>query len=111
MIVSGSGYRLRRLELILVRARVLANLDAAAVRGQLLLGVLSVPHDYVLLALRPAVEVLELSELVLVGNHDAVHALLGQFAIRGLPFGSKGDTARVLRFVATSSFLVQGLVR
>ena len=58
---------MRRLELILVRARVLANLDAAAVRGQLRLGVLSVvPHDYVFLALRSVVEVLQLSELVLV---------------------------------------------
>ena len=52
--------------MILIRARVLANLDAAAVRRQLWLGVLSVPHDYFFLALRPVVEVLQLCELVLV---------------------------------------------
>ena len=62
MVVSGSRYGMRRLKLIFVRARVLANLDAAAVCRQLLLCVLSnVPCDQVLLALWPVVvEVLQL---------------------------------------------------
>ena len=66
------------------------------------------------LALGSILEILQMNELVLVGDHDPVHTLLGRHVeVWGLYFGCQRDTVGVMCFVATASFfrlVVQGLL-